>query len=65
MAPHEFDRVTIIVEFRNGNGNKYAKWLGRSVHFEPGHVLSAMEESFQDAVQRKSPIVESPTHVRD
>jgi hypothetical protein len=65
MTPHDFDRVQITVHFRNGNGNKLAVWNGKFVDFKPGHALAAMEESFQDAVARRSPIVEDAPHVRD
>ena len=63
--PKGYDRVQISINFRNGDGNKLYTWIGRYVDFESGHALSAMEESFQDAIHRKSPIVEGPTHVRD
>lgn len=63
--PHDCDRVSITVSFRNCDGNKLRTWIGRYVDFKSGHALAACEASFQDALHRKSPIVEAPTHVRD
>lgn len=65
MAHHEFDRVSVILEFRNGNGNKLRLWRGRFVPYAPEHLESAAAESYADAVARKSSILkkqEIPKH---
>lgn len=60
MEGHEFDRVSVILEFRNGNGNKLRLWRGRFIPYAPEHLESAAAESYADAVARKSSVLTKP-----
>ena len=53
----EWDRVSVEIHFRNGNGNKLRVWKGRFVSFEPEHLEKAILESYDDATFRKSQVV--------
>lgn len=55
---HEYDRVSVILEFRNGNGNKLRLWRGRFIPYAPEHLESAAAESYADAVARKSSLIQ-------
>lgn len=61
----EFDRVSVILEFRNGNSNKLRIWRGRFVAFEAGHLEAAASESYADAIARKAPILKAQHPHRD